>query len=67
MQKVISITTSLKRDVKIYEIVEEEYKELNKFLDDGYKIVDKFTIIPSNESSLYAIIFILEKIKVGVA
>lgn len=45
MQKVISITTSLKRDVKIYEIVEEEYKELNKFLDDGYKIVDKFTII----------------------
>jgi hypothetical protein len=60
MQKVITITSYaiINSDAKF---IETQYPELNKLLQDGYKINQVIPIIkPANTNNYYETIFILE-------
>ena len=61
MQKVITIT-SYTNIINNGNYVEDEYEKLNKYLEEGYVIIDKIPIIKQHSDDyMYAITFILEK------
>ena len=64
MQKVISININARIQGENNEKVqfsEHEYPELNKYLSDGYKVVQFHQIAPSNTLYCSTLTFILEK------
>jgi hypothetical protein len=68
MQKVITITslTNIIPDGKRF--YENQYPELQKLLDEGYRIIETIPVIkPADTSTRYAITFILEKHKASNA
>jgi len=61
MQRILTITTST-QILEENEYVEREYETLNKYLEEGYKVVSVTPVTPSsNVSYRYAVVFVLEK------
>lgn len=62
MQKVITITSHTNIVGREAKFEESEYPALDKYLQDGYEIIQTIPIIkPADASYMYAITFILAK------
>jgi len=64
MQKVISVNINArpqKGDNDKVTFSEHEYPELNKYLADGYNVVQFYQIAPSNALYCSTLTFVLEK------
>lgn len=62
MQKVITVTSHTNIIDKEEKFTEKEYPTLDKYLHEGYKIIQTIPILkPADSSYMYAITFILEK------
>jgi hypothetical protein len=62
MQKVITVTTHTNVIDKEEKFTEKEYPTLNKYLEEGYKVIQVTPIVTnSNTSYMYSITFLLEK------
>ncbi|AQW94779.1 hypothetical protein CMU89_00320 [Elizabethkingia anophelis] len=65
MQKVITVTAHLRVIESAKEdtnYVEKEYTELNKYLEQGYKVIQAIPItVSSTSTATYSITFILDK------
>lgn len=59
-QKVISVNV-LSRSGSNQEFREMEFPILNKYLDDGYRVVNTYQIAPSPQLYVVTLTFILEK------
>ncbi len=63
MQKVISVNINARpmKDNRDVHFSEHEYPELNKYLADGYKVVQFYQIAPSQSTHCSTLTFVLEK------
>lgn len=65
MQKVITITTHtniIRDNDNDAKFIEKEYPTLDKYLQDGYKVVQTIPIVTNATGSyMYSITFVLEK------
>lgn len=60
MQKVITITTHTNIIDIDNKFTEKEYPTLDKYLKEGYKVVQVIPISPDKNSYMYSITFVLE-------
>ena len=61
MQKVLTVTSHTNIIDKEAKFTEREYPTLDKYLQEGYRIIQTVPIIkPADNSYMYAITFILE-------
>ncbi|EKT4502414.1 hypothetical protein JE943_002436 [Flavobacterium psychrophilum] len=62
MQKVITVTTHTNIVSKNDKFTEEEYPILNKYLEEGYKVIQVTPVILNSVTAyMYSITFLLEK------
>ncbi|MFV8335759.1 hypothetical protein ACNQF7_06680 [Flavobacterium sp. RSP29] len=62
MQKVITVTTHTNIVSKDEKFTEKEYPTLNKYLEDGYKVIQVTPVILNSVTAyMYSITFLLEK------
>ena len=62
MQKVLTVTSHTNVVDKQETYIEKEYPILDKYLQEGYRIIQTIPILkPADASYMYAITFILEK------
>jgi HD-GYP domain-containing protein (c-di-GMP phosphodiesterase class II) len=62
MQKVLTVTSHTNIIDKEAKFTEREYPTLDKYLKEGYRIIQTIPIVkPADTSYMYAITFILEK------
>lgn len=61
MQKVISINVNSRMEEQNKYFSEREFPVLNKYLEDGYKVVQFYQIAPSNNLYCSTLTFVLEK------
>lgn len=64
MQKVVSVNINAKpkkEDSDKITFSEHEYPEINKYLADGYKVVQFYQIAPSDALYCSTLTFVLEK------
>lgn len=61
MQKVITITTHTNIVHRDNKFSEKEYPTLDKYLQEGYKVVQAIPMSPDKNSYMYSLTFILEK------
>lgn len=61
MQKVITVTSHFNIIEKDAKFIEKEYPNLEKYLQEGYKVVQTIPVVkPADSSYMYAITFILD-------
>lgn len=60
-QKVITINILLNKDISKTGFLETEPKQLNEYLHNGYKVVDRFSTVANAGIYVINITFILEK------
>jgi hypothetical protein len=62
MQKVITVTTHTNIIDKDDKFTEKEYPTLNKYLEEGYKVVQVTPIVLNSTTAyMYSLTFLLEK------
>ena len=62
MQKVITVTTHTNIIDKDAKFTEKEYSTLDKYLQDGYKVIQVVPVtLNSTTAYMYSLTFVLEK------
>lgn len=62
MQKVITVTTHTNIIDKVLQFTEKEYPELNKYLKEGYKVLQIIPVTTAAQDSYrYSLTFLLDK------
>ncbi len=61
MQKVVSVNINMGAEKRAEVFHEHEFPEVNKYLEQGYRVVQFYQITPAQGSFLLNLTFVLEK------